>query len=89
MGTVASVGQERLGQRMMVFMLLLLLLLPHMTCTEHATKCPASDPIPVPQEWLRPGDLLIGGIMSQVDYLFPTVSFQVPPAQELGLNHPV
>ncbi|KAJ6651853.1 hypothetical protein lerEdw1_016421 [Lerista edwardsae] len=73
----------------MVFMLLLLLTTTHMTCTEDAMKCPASDPVLIPQEWLRPGDILIGGIMSQLAHLFPTVSFQVPPAQELGLNHPV
>ncbi|XP_061446423.1 vomeronasal type-2 receptor 26-like [Rhineura floridana] len=63
--------------------LLVLLLLPSFVCKVSAMKCPAGDPIPVPHEWYQPGDLLIGGIASQIINHFPEVSFQEQLSQEL------
>ncbi|KAG8140936.1 hypothetical protein E2320_003573 [Naja naja] len=33
-------------------------------------SCPASDAFPVPHEWFQPGDLVIGGMVSQFFYYF-------------------
>ncbi|XP_061446334.1 vomeronasal type-2 receptor 26-like [Rhineura floridana] len=46
-------------------------------------QCPINAPLPVPHEWNQPGDLLIGGIASQIIYIFPEVDFKKHPSQEL------
>ncbi|XP_015683220.1 vomeronasal type-2 receptor 26-like [Protobothrops mucrosquamatus] len=40
------------------------------------------EPIPVPNEWYQQGDLVIGGMVSMVNYQFNEVSFQQHPSQE-------
>nr|XP_056719688.1 vomeronasal type-2 receptor 26-like [Euleptes europaea] len=45
-------------------------------------RCPESDPLHVPHEWYQSGDLLIGGITSQVFYIFFKYSFKRYPASE-------
>ncbi|XP_058036721.1 vomeronasal type-2 receptor 26-like [Ahaetulla prasina] len=49
----------------------------------NALKCPEVDPFPVPHEWYQPGDLLIGGMASQIIYAFREHSFYQHPFQEL------
>ncbi|XP_053216440.1 vomeronasal type-2 receptor 26-like [Podarcis raffonei] len=39
--------------------------------------------------WYQPGDLLIGGISSQIIYVFNPVSFKVHPSQELKSDVPL
>ncbi|KAJ6651610.1 hypothetical protein lerEdw1_020792 [Lerista edwardsae] len=73
----------------MVGLVLLLLLLPQMVCQKEATKCPMNEPLPIPHEWRQPGDLLIGGIASQIVYLFPQVTFTEYSSQQLGFDLPM
>ncbi|XP_042329818.1 vomeronasal type-2 receptor 26-like [Sceloporus undulatus] len=46
-------------------------------------KCHASDIFPIPQEWYQPGELLIGGISSQLVYIFYEASFKENPSQDM------
>ncbi|KAH0626260.1 hypothetical protein JD844_001155 [Phrynosoma platyrhinos] len=48
----------------------------------HTIKCTPMDPLPIPQEWHRPNEILIGGIASHIYQIFPTISFQNHPSQE-------
>lgn len=52
-------------------------------------NCLASSPLPVPHERYQSGGLLIGGIVSQIIYFFPKVSFKEHPSKELDFNIPV
>ncbi|KAF7235459.1 hypothetical protein EYD10_17717 [Varanus komodoensis] len=54
----------------------------------HPTKC-HGNALPVLHEWRQPGDLIIGGITSQIIYIFSQVSFQKHPSQELGFDLPI
>nr|XP_034957707.1 vomeronasal type-2 receptor 26-like [Zootoca vivipara] len=49
----------------------------------NSTRCPRSKPFPVPHEWYQPGDLIIGGIVSQNCYVFFDVFFKEHPSQNL------
>ena len=44
-------------------------------------KCHMSDLIRVPHEWYQPGDLLIGGMISQFIYAFREDLFETVPSQ--------
>ncbi|KAK9398118.1 type-2 vomeronasal receptor [Crotalus adamanteus] len=46
-------------------------------------KCPEVDPFPIPHKWYQPGDLLIGGMTSQIIYAFSEHLFYEHPFQEL------
>ncbi|XP_060137349.1 vomeronasal type-2 receptor 26-like [Zootoca vivipara] len=49
-----------------------------------------SDPFPLPHEWYQPGGLIIGGIASQLYYVFYEVFFKEHPSQNLfGVPHMV
>ncbi|XP_033026261.1 vomeronasal type-2 receptor 26-like [Lacerta agilis] len=91
LSTATSASAEKLCHQMLfvVLLLLLLLQLPHMACKAEATRCPVNDPVSLPHEWYQPGNLLIGGVASQIMYLFPQLSFHNHPSQELGLDAPI
>nr|XP_056720345.1 vomeronasal type-2 receptor 26-like [Euleptes europaea] len=73
----------------MLILLLLLILLPHNVCKKHSSNCTADDdPLPIPHEFYQPGDLIIGGIVSQVFNFHNTPSFTLQPAQML-FNEPM
>ncbi|KAL8177255.1 UNVERIFIED_CONTAM: hypothetical protein K2H54_043782 [Gekko kuhli] len=82
MGTGASVSRDTFPYQMVVF-IVLLLLLPHVACKGTVGKCLTNDGLPVPHEWYQPGDFLIGGITSQVLYMFHKLSFEEHPSQKL------
>ncbi|XP_053116932.1 vomeronasal type-2 receptor 26-like [Hemicordylus capensis] len=63
--------------------IVMLLLLSSEDHKANAIKCPMNDPLPVPHEWYQPGDILIGGIASQIIYYFDELSFNGDPSQEL------
>ncbi|XP_061446350.1 vomeronasal type-2 receptor 26-like [Rhineura floridana] len=83
-----STSREKLRHLMLV-LVTLLLQLPLVACKTEASTCPGSEPIPLPHEWYQPGRLLIGGVSSQIMYLFPQLSFQDHPSQELGFDCPI
>uniref|UniRef100_A0A8D2IW59 G-protein coupled receptors family 3 profile domain-containing protein n=1 Tax=Varanus komodoensis TaxID=61221 RepID=A0A8D2IW59_VARKO len=64
-------------------MVLLSLLLPHhAVCRRHSINCTTTkDPLPIPHKFYQPGDLVIGGIVSQVFFLHNILSFVEQPAQ--------
>nr|XP_056719676.1 vomeronasal type-2 receptor 26-like [Euleptes europaea] len=68
----------RMGRQVVLLSLLLLV-----ACEVGAFKCPANDPLPVPHERYRSGDLLIGGIASQIIYTFYECTFQEHPSSNL------
>ncbi|XP_054836285.1 vomeronasal type-2 receptor 26-like [Eublepharis macularius] len=67
----------------MVRLALLLVLLSSMVFEVDMMKCPENDPVPVPHEWHRSGDLLVGGIVSQVSYDLHMLAFQRQPSKAL------
>lgn len=71
------------------FVVLLILWPPVVARASAITGCPASSPLPVPHEWYQPGNLVIGGIASQIIYIFHQVSFTKHPSQELGFELPM
>ncbi|XP_015277299.1 PREDICTED: vomeronasal type-2 receptor 26-like [Gekko japonicus] len=68
----------------MLRLVLVLMLLPPLACTADTAKCSLKDPLPVPHEIYRPGDLLIGGMASQIVYHIRALTFQEHPSQELS-----
>ncbi|XP_060112548.1 vomeronasal type-2 receptor 26-like [Heteronotia binoei] len=46
-------------------------------------KCPQNDPIPVPHEWYQPGELLVGGMSSQIIYNPNYFKFETHPLKDL------
>ncbi|XP_062992821.1 vomeronasal type-2 receptor 26-like [Elgaria multicarinata webbii] len=55
----------------------------------HSSNCTRSeDPLPIPHEFYQPGDLIIGGIVSQVFFLYDNLSFMEQPA-EMVLDEPI
>ncbi|XP_033024095.1 vomeronasal type-2 receptor 26-like [Lacerta agilis] len=50
--------------------------------------CSRNNPVHIPHEWYEEGDLIIGGIMSHIYYLFPSISFNEHPSQAL-INSPI
>nr|XP_020671229.1 vomeronasal type-2 receptor 26-like [Pogona vitticeps] len=53
-------------------------------CKEGKTmSCSVKDPLPVPHEWYQPGGLLIGGILTQIIYVFHERSFEEQPSRNL------
>ncbi|XP_028560689.2 vomeronasal type-2 receptor 26-like [Podarcis muralis] len=91
LSTATSASIEKLCHQMLfvVVVVVLLLQLPHMACKAEATKCPVNDPVSLPHEWYQPGNLIIGGVASQIMYLFPQLSFHNHPSQELGFDTPI
>ncbi|XP_054849997.1 vomeronasal type-2 receptor 26-like [Eublepharis macularius] len=74
---------------MVPILLLLLLLLCHTACKNHSINCTTeNDPLPIPHEFYQPGDLIIGGIASQVFYVYDPPSFKQHPAQTVN-NDPI
>ncbi|KAK9398113.1 type-2 vomeronasal receptor [Crotalus adamanteus] len=49
--------------------------------------CHLGEPIPVPNQWYQPGDVVIGGMVSMANYQFNEVSFQQHPSLEY-FGHP-
>ncbi|XP_032092327.1 vomeronasal type-2 receptor 26-like [Thamnophis elegans] len=43
-------------------------------------SCPASDAFPVPHEWYQPGDLIVGGMVSQIIRHFFEIEFKEHPS---------
>ncbi|KAG8140909.1 hypothetical protein E2320_003537, partial [Naja naja] len=51
--------------------------------------CPTTNPFPVPHERNQSGDLLIGGMLSQIMYILGEVYYMEHPLQELSLDLPI
>ncbi|KAF7234890.1 Vomeronasal type-2 receptor 26 [Varanus komodoensis] len=84
-----AVYREKLRFRTVTLLVLLLLLFASMAYKAETSKCTGHDPLPVPHEWYQPGDLLIGGIASQIFFLSPGVLFQQHPSMETHFQIPI
>ncbi|KAK9398128.1 type-2 vomeronasal receptor [Crotalus adamanteus] len=62
-------------QRVMKLLLLVFLLNKIVTLS-----CPASHAFLVPHDWYQPGDLIIGGMVSQIVYFFSEIKFKEHPS---------
>ncbi|XP_070810460.1 vomeronasal type-2 receptor 26-like [Pituophis catenifer annectens] len=60
-----------------------ILLFPQLAMKIQPLKCTGDEAIQIPQEWYQEGDLLIGGLVSHVHYMFPKVTFDKHPSEEL------
>ncbi|KAH0626203.1 hypothetical protein JD844_001040 [Phrynosoma platyrhinos] len=58
-------------------------------CKVDIMKHPLKDPLPVLHEWHQPGDLIIGGIFSQIIIFFSVGSFTQHPSKELDFDLPM
>lgn len=66
-----------------VVVVAMLLLLPHSVCEVLAGNCFVNEPTPILYEYHQPGDLTIGGIASQLFYLFEELTFDTIPTVDL------
>ncbi|XP_077774152.1 vomeronasal type-2 receptor 26-like [Podarcis muralis] len=73
---------------MRMLLLLLLLLLPNMVPQVHTVVCSGNNPVHIPHEWYEQGDLIIGGIVSHIYYLLPSISFDEHPYRAF-INSPI
>ncbi|XP_077169303.1 vomeronasal type-2 receptor 26-like [Paroedura picta] len=74
---------------LLVLMLLVLVLPYHIVSQKSSINCSINDdPFPIPHNFYQPGDLLIGGIASQVVYFNNPPSFLEHPAH-MVLDEPV
>ncbi|XP_028560690.2 vomeronasal type-2 receptor 26-like [Podarcis muralis] len=78
-----SLSSEGSLSARMLLLLVLLFLIPPLSNTSNTFRCPGNDPIPVPHEWYQPGDLIIGGIVTHIYYVFYEVFFTEHPTQNL------
>nr|XP_034992708.1 vomeronasal type-2 receptor 26-like [Zootoca vivipara] len=46
----------------------------------HTVVCSRNNPVHITHEWYEPGDLIIGGIVSHIHYLSPSISFHNYPS---------
>lgn len=58
-------------------------------CKFAAETCSKNDPLPVRHEWQQPGDVLLGGMSSQIIYILFPLSFDKHPSEELDADFPM
>ncbi|KAG8140800.1 hypothetical protein E2320_003450 [Naja naja] len=58
------------------------LLLPELAMKVQLLNCTGDESLKIPHEWYQEGEILTGGLMSQVHYLFPEISFNRHPSME-------
>ncbi|XP_077171529.1 vomeronasal type-2 receptor 26-like [Paroedura picta] len=76
--------KERLLVKLLLVLLVLLVLLACHAGKKHAINCTTDvDPLPLSHEFSQPGDLLIGGVASQVFLVHETPSFEKQPTNVL------
>ncbi|XP_053120149.1 vomeronasal type-2 receptor 26-like [Hemicordylus capensis] len=68
--------------RSIIFLLLALL---HVVNKVQTIKCTGTDPVDIPHEWYKPGEILIGGIVTHIHYLIPTLQFKEHPSRETNI----
>ncbi|XP_077774419.1 vomeronasal type-2 receptor 26-like [Podarcis muralis] len=75
--------------RIVLVVMLLLVMLCHTVCKIHSINCSIfDDPHPIPHEFYQPGEFVIGGIVSQVFFLYNNLSFTEQPAHIL-IDEPI
>nr|XP_028560699.1 vomeronasal type-2 receptor 26-like [Podarcis muralis] len=67
----------------MVLLWVLLNLITPVANSSNSIRCPRNNPFPVPHEWYQPGELIIGGVVSQSYYVFYEVFFKEHPSKNL------
>lgn len=86
--TAESVFQANKPARM-VRLLALFLWLSLEECQRATARCPSTRSFTVPHEWYQPGTLLIGGMTSQIFYVFNKIAFRNYPPQVIGFDLPL
>ncbi|XP_044289832.1 vomeronasal type-2 receptor 26-like [Varanus komodoensis] len=71
---------------MLVLMFLILVFIPQVVYGSPIAKCPISNPLPMKHKYYRSGDVIIGGVISQIFTFSNPISFQSHPSQDL-LDH--
>ncbi|KAG8140905.1 hypothetical protein E2320_003526, partial [Naja naja] len=69
-----------------LMLVVLLLLLPQISCAKSSTNCPLIEVPPVPHKWHKSGDLIIGGMASQIICFFPAANFEQHPYVDLDIE---
>nr|XP_034957010.1 vomeronasal type-2 receptor 26-like [Zootoca vivipara] len=82
------IWRRKFVNRTILLLVILLVLLCHTVCKTHINCSIFDDPQPIPHNFYQPGDLLIGGIVSQVLYFYNNLSFIEQPGQVL-INEPI
>ncbi|XP_070584046.1 vomeronasal type-2 receptor 26-like [Erythrolamprus reginae] len=67
--------------------IIVILLFPELAMKVQPLECTGDKAIHIPHEWLQDGDLLIGGLLSFIHYMFPKVAFDKHPSEE-SVNFP-
>ncbi|XP_053120317.1 vomeronasal type-2 receptor 26-like [Hemicordylus capensis] len=69
---------------MVLSVLLLLVLVTYTACKTHIVTCRLNNPRPLLQKYQQPGDLIIGGIASQIFMLSIEIDFAAEPGMTLS-----
>ncbi|XP_062993119.1 vomeronasal type-2 receptor 26-like [Elgaria multicarinata webbii] len=75
-----------LSLQLQLLLLLLLLLLPQTDCKIYPALCSMNDPLQVKYQYYQPGDLIIGGITSQLFSFAEGVEFKVHPTPKYDVE---
>ncbi|KAG8147832.1 hypothetical protein E2320_022906, partial [Naja naja] len=86
---VLKTNEDENTSARMVRLLALILWLSLEECKRVSRKCPRTQFFTVPHDWYQPGMLLIGGMASQIIYVFNEVSFKNIPSQDIGFDLPL
>ncbi|XP_053120147.1 vomeronasal type-2 receptor 26-like [Hemicordylus capensis] len=83
---MSLIGLNHLGKvgkgRTIIFLLLPLV---HVVNKVQTIKCTGTDPVDIPHEWYKPGEILIGEIVTLIHYIIPTLQFKEHPSRETNI----
>lgn len=68
---------------MVVYVAMMLVMLPQTVCKISIFMCNSRDPLPVRHKYYQPGDLIIGGIISQIYMFSDPLKFEHYPFHKL------
>ncbi|XP_015266905.1 PREDICTED: vomeronasal type-2 receptor 26-like [Gekko japonicus] len=68
---------------MVVYMVVVLVMLPQTVCKISVIMCSTRNPLPIRHKYYQPGDLIIGGIISQIYMFSDPITFEHYPFHKL------
>ncbi|XP_062993070.1 vomeronasal type-2 receptor 26-like [Elgaria multicarinata webbii] len=75
--------EGRCAQKIVLIISLELLLLPRRACNVLVAKCNISDPLPIAHKYYQSGDIIVGGIISQIYTFSNPARFTIHPSHDL------